>query len=256
MFKKISLLLCFAVLLSLVFVLPAAAQEGELRLRLNRDFGYSAGGDIQGTFSLQASGPDDLQRVVYYIDDEVLGETTAPPWRLRFVTDNFPNGRHILYAIGYTASGAELRSNEFTPNFVPAGEGAAAALRILVPIVALIAGVALLSAFLPVITGRKAHPVAPGEERRYGAAGGAICPRCQRPFPLNFFDINAAPFHKLSRCPHCGRFGLVRRRSLPELRAAEAAELEQLGGTGQFEPELTEEEKLRRDLERSRYLDM
>ena len=57
-------------------------------------------------------------------------------------------------------------------------------------------------------------------------------------------------FNKLDRCPYCGRWGFLRRRSLEELRAAEAAELDGVQG---FEPEISEEEKLRKELDDSRY---
>ena len=62
-----------------------------LQLSLSRNFGYSSGtGEIQGTFSMKAAGPADLQRVVFYVDDQVIGEATAPPFSLRFVTDSYP----------------------------------------------------------------------------------------------------------------------------------------------------------------------
>ena len=57
--------------LTILQPIPAQAQnnEDELLLSLSRDFGYSSGtGRIQGTFSMKASGPEDLERVVFYID--------------------------------------------------------------------------------------------------------------------------------------------------------------------------------------------
>ena len=54
-----------------LFILPflaspthAQTEDERLSLRLSRDFGYSSGGgDIQGTFSMKVSGPEDLERV-------------------------------------------------------------------------------------------------------------------------------------------------------------------------------------------------
>ena len=56
---------------SLLFSTPALAQEKDpgISLKLNRDFGYGGfGGEIQGTFSLNASGPDELVEIQFFID--------------------------------------------------------------------------------------------------------------------------------------------------------------------------------------------
>jgi hypothetical protein len=68
---------------------------------------------------------------------------------------------------------------------------------------------------------------------------------------LKALSINISPFHKLERCPYCGKWAAVRRKSLDELRAAEREELKQAAGTLEFG--LSEEEKLRRELENTRY---
>jgi len=33
------------------------------------------------------------------MDDQVLGEVTAAPWQLRFLTDNFAPGSHTMVAV-------------------------------------------------------------------------------------------------------------------------------------------------------------
>jgi hypothetical protein len=80
-------------------------------LRLSRTFGYSSGtGDIQGTFTIGVSGPENLTRVIFYIDDEVMGEVVESPFVLRFRTGDYTLGVHTLKAVGYTSAGAELQS--------------------------------------------------------------------------------------------------------------------------------------------------
>ncbi|NOX60535.1 MAG: hypothetical protein GXP42_01080, partial [Chloroflexi bacterium] len=70
-------------------------------LSLRRDWGYGGfAGDIQGTFTMKVEGPDDLVSVDFYIDDQLIGTDTEPPWRLRFVTDDYPLGVHELRAVG------------------------------------------------------------------------------------------------------------------------------------------------------------
>jgi DNA-directed RNA polymerase subunit RPC12/RpoP len=237
----------------LLFVSPALAQtDPGLQLGLSRDFGYGGfGNDIQGLFSMRASGPDDLQRVAFFIDQASIGKDTEAPFRIQFNTDNFPLGIHTLYAVGYTASGQELRSNEIVVDFVSAGEGWNAGMRIVIPLLAVVFGFIVLSYGLTYFAGRNKPAPAPGEARHYGLPGGAICPRCQRPFPLNWMSLNMG-LHKLDRCPYCGRWGLVRPRSINELRQAEAAELIAAQQANQVNPQ-NSEDQLKKDLDNSRF---
>ncbi|MEW5869378.1 MAG: Ig-like domain-containing protein [Chloroflexota bacterium] len=240
----------------LILAQPAAAQqESELALRLSRDFGYSSGtGRIQGTFSMKVTGPEDLTRVVFYIDEQTLGETTQAPFQLRFTTDSYPTGMHSLYAVGFTASGSELRSNVIRAEFVSAEEGWQEGLRIATPILVITFGVVVLSFVFSFISiGKRKNPL-PGAQRKYGLAGGAICPKCSRPFSLNFMAPNLL-VGKFDRCPFCGKWGMMRSRPLSELRAAEAAEL-QASQDSSPRPAASQEDKLRKELDDSRYQDL
>ncbi len=248
-------------ILTVLFVLflaatPALAQEGEgLQLRLRRNFGYSSGSQIQGTFTISASGPEDLERVVFLLDGEPIGEASEAPFSLGFTTDIYPLGEHTLSAVGYTRGGQELRSIELNRTFVSAEAGWQAAMRIVGPLLGITLAGMVIGIVIPFLVGRgKKEEVPLGAERKYGAAGGAICPRCERPFPLRILSMNLSPVHRVDRCPHCGKLGVMRRRSLNELRAAERRELEQARASGQVEVE-SEEDRLRRELERSRYQD-
>lgn len=253
--------ICFILLLVMAFsISSASAQEQddrELSLRMSKTFGYSSGftySKIQGVFTISATGPEDLSRVVFYVDDTVIAEDTDTPFEARFTTDDYELGQHSIHAVGYTEGGRELTSNQFTSEFVTSSQGWESALRILVPVLVIALGVTVVGAILPLLSRRKGVEVAPGAEQNYGAAGGAICPRCERPFPLHFLAPNLGPTLKLQACPHCGRFGVVRRRTLETLRAAEAAERKR--ARPDIKPAESEEERLRRELERTRYEDL
>jgi hypothetical protein len=244
-----------SLLLALLIISPARGQdEDELILRLNRDFGYGGmGNDIQGFFSMEIRNPPvDLARVEFTIDGQLLAEDTEAPFKIQFSTDSYALGEHILSAVGYTANGDALHSNDFSMKFVSAEAGWQAALKIIGPILALLLGVILLTFITPYLFGRKQGSIPPGAPRNYGIKGGAICPRCSRPFALRVLSLNLGPFHKLDRCPHCGKWAIQRRRSLDELRAAEAAEID---SGGEYIPEVSAADKLRKDLEDSRYQD-
>jgi hypothetical protein len=200
-----------------------------LILKLARNFGYSSGGgDIQGNFTVSASGPENLTRVVFLVDGETMGEDTQAPFELKFSTGSYPPGEHTLSAIGYTASGEEIKSNEQRRLFLSAEEARQKTGAFILPLVVVILGVMLLSFLFPVLLGRgKKSQVPLGAQRNYGILGGAICPKCGRPFGVHVWGLNMV-VGKLDRCPHCGKWSVVQRASPQALRAAEAAELEDL----------------------------
>ena len=244
-------------LTGVVWVMPVQAQgESELILTLSRDFGYSSGtGRIQGAFSMKVSGADNLQRVVFLIDGQPIGEDSQAPFSIQFRTGDYSLGVHTLSAVGYTSDGRELLSNEARREFVSPDEGMQTAMRIAIPIIGVSFGVILLSALLPVILGRRKGTGIPlGSPRSYGMLGGTICPKCRRPFSIHIWGINLLA-GKLDRCPYCGRWSLVRHVSLEALKAAEAAELE-MAKEGESDLSRSPEEALRKDLDDSRYLDL
>ena len=252
--KKINVALLIAATLSLFVLTIVFAQTEELTISFSRDFGYSSGtGDIQGTFSMKVSGPDDLVRVEFYIDETKIGEDSEAPFKLQFITDNHPLGLHEMYAIGYAADGHEYRSRVVTATFVSADEGWQAAGKIAIPLITVVFGAILLSVVVPMLIGRGKREELPlGAERKYGLRGGGICPKCIRPFALPLFSMNLG-FSKLARCPYCGKMSMVRVQPLVKLRQAEQAELEQAEGQV---PEISDEETLKKELDDSKYQGM
>lgn len=226
--------------------------EPELILSLRRDFGYGGFGEIQGTFRLTVSGPENLARVAFLLDDQILGEATEAPWQLRFHTDNFSPGSHTLAARGYTEGGDELYSNEIHTRFLSSQEAGQATTRLIVILLGGILGLMAISALISTLLFRRKGSSTPsGAARHYGLAGGAVCSRCGRPFARHLSAPNMV-LGKLERCPYCGKWGILRAASRAELAAAEAAELQQSAASGQAAV-LPEDDRLRRDLEDSRY---
>ncbi len=252
--KVFSILFIISVLTALTTSIALAQSTPELQLSMSRDFGYSGfGNDIQGLFTLKIKNPPaDLARVEFYIDSTLMGEDTTAPFNLQFNTDSYPNEAHTLSAVGYTSSGTELKSNQIQSQFVPAGTGIQSVTKFLLPLLGVIVLIALISIFLPIILSRGKLASTPlGTERKYGIGGGAICPKCNRPFPLRLWWLNLGG-SKIDRCPYCGKWSMVRPRSISELRNAEAAELTQLQTAASVTGE-TESDKLKRELDESRY---
>jgi hypothetical protein len=251
--RLLPLLFAFWVAVSLPGL--AQAQNEGLSLRISKVIGFNNFGNtqIQGTFSLQASGPDNLAKVTFFIDGNPMGEATQSPFKINFNTGSYDLGTHTINALGTTNDGQELKSNELQVNFVSPQASSTTMLKIIIPILLIVGAAALLSAVFPwLLRGGKNEELPLGAQRKYGVSGGTICPRCKRPYAMHAFGLNLG-IGKLDRCPYCGKWARVGRKSQDELRAAEAAELLQAQNAGGV-PEETEEEKLRKEIDKSRYL--
>jgi hypothetical protein len=240
--SKVHLLALF--LLLVTFASPARAQAA-LTLDLDRNFGFAWGDQIQGSFTLRAKGPADLVRVVFLIDGQILGEASQAPFEVPLHTGDFPLGSHTLTAQGETASGSRLNSEPLVADFVSAEVGPQFVLRMIGPLLALLALGVAVAAVGPMLIGRGTFHLG-----QYGAAGGAVCPRCHLPFGRHLLSPNLM-FGKLERCPHCGRIGVVPRASPQALEAAEARWAEKAPVPSAALPD----EQLRRQIEDSRYED-
>jgi hypothetical protein len=247
--NKIKIALILTIICTLMVDIGVLAQNEYLTLKLSRDWGYGGlNGDIEGLFSMRVSGSEDLAKVVFYIDRAKIGELTQPPFNFQFNTENYPLGHHQIVAIGFFTSGQEIGSNTIDANFVPKQS----MLKFILPVVVVIFAAILLSTLAPLIASRgKLASLPLGAERHYGIRGGAICPKCQRPFILPLFSINLG-FTRAAICPYCGKMSLVRTESINKLRLAERAELEEVDIMEPISGQ-TNEEKLRRELEDSKY---
>ena len=127
----------------------ALAQTGEFTISLHRGVGYSLGSQVQGTFELRADGSAELGSVAYFIDGVKLGESSEPPFAVRFSTEDYTLGPHELRAEALTGDGREIRSNALLVEFVPQRAALTALRRVIVPgglvLVAAAASMLLLS---------------------------------------------------------------------------------------------------------------
>jgi DNA-directed RNA polymerase subunit RPC12/RpoP len=252
--KAFSIIFILCLLASVTAGLAFAQSTDQLQLGLSRDFGYGGfGNDIQGLFSAKISNPPaNLTRVEFYIDTTSMGEDTSPPFSLQFNTDSYPLGEHTISAVGYIYDGKTINSNKIVAQFVPASAGTQTILKVVIPILGLVILLMLVSVALPLILNKGKLSSQPlGTPRKYGIGGGAVCPKCGRPFPLRLWWMHIG-FSKIDRCPYCGKWSLLKTSSISELRQAEAAERSQ-NQTGPSVAGETEAEKLKKELDDSRY---
>ena len=239
------ILLIIAVLILCMLPVSAQAQSEDLDLRLTRDFGYGAGSQIQGKFSLRVDGPTDIVQVDFIIDGEVVHTITEAPFRYRFSTDDFPPGVHTMTAVGYLMDRTEVKGPEFVRQFLSADDAKSSTMKIIVPLLVIVGVATLVGALAPALMMR-GKEFKPGN---YGAAGGAVCPRCTFPYSRSVFAPNLL-VGKLQRCPHCGKWAIVARASQQNLDEAENRWYRE--GTSSVEAP-SDDEKMRQLLDDSRY---
>jgi DNA-directed RNA polymerase subunit RPC12/RpoP len=249
--RRVGLWFTLATLCAFLVGGVALAQGNALKLHVAKTWGYAWGDEMQGLFTLTASGPPDLAQVAFLLDGETLAEADSAPFTAQINTDTYTLGAHTLGATGLTADGRLVHAPELRVTFVAADRGMQMALRIAGPILALAIGFAVITAVLSVTDRRRA---AAGDRPSYGRWGGAICPQCRRPFALRWFGINVFT-HRYERCPYCGKWSLVKPASSAALRAAEDAVFgSATDGAGSAGAE-DAEAALRRALDDSRYID-
>lgn len=235
------------VFILLLVVVPVNAQE-TISLRLNRDFGFGMGSNIQGTFSFRVSGPDNLERVEFLIDGEIIGEDDTAPFRLQFRTESYALGVHTMSAVGYTSDGRNLQSNAIQHQFVSGGSANRVVLWLIIPILVLALGGWLFSSWIA-NRGRTNKD----QSAITGPFGGTICPKCGRPFAMHIWGLNVG-LGKYDRCPHCGKWSLVRRVHPDVLHSTAAALAEKEGETAVTPPSSTnDEDAFRQQLDDSRF---
>lgn len=243
--KTVAKLAVSILLICLIIPLSVFAQdEPALELRLSRDNGYGLGSQMQGSFSYRVSGPDNLLRVEYLMDGEVIGESTSEPFRYRFVTDNFELGLHEMSAVGYTDNGQRLESNVIRGQFV-SPQVSSRLIYVVLGILAVSLGARFL--FFRNSSGTT--------KKGYGAFGGSVCSNCGRPFARHWWALNLIAT-RFDRCPHCGKWQGTRPATAEQLAEAEEFEASLSGVPDRPESEADAQEKLRKQLEDSRFEDM
>ncbi|MCW5875317.1 MAG: hypothetical protein KIS85_00415 [Anaerolineales bacterium] len=242
--RRIALLLILAAALLAPGSALAQSDSETLTLRMSRDFGYSGfDNTIEGLYSLHAAGPENLVRVEFYIDGQLIASVEEPPFRHQFSTSTYQPGARVFSARGFTSDGGQLESNQLTRVLITDEESNQMLFRILGPILGISLVIILGMGLISMRASRKPF------DGKYSMLGGAVCPNCQLPFALNLMAPRLL-LRRWQRCPHCGKWVVVGRASQPDLAAAEARwRGESAAAASATDPE----ERKRRQIDDSRY---
>lgn len=230
-------LLLVLVISQAVAVQGQEANEELLSIRFRRNFGYGLGSQMQGKFTIRVEGPQDVARVEFLLDGNVIGEDSEAPFSLAVDTADYPEGIHRFSAVGYKANGDQVGSETISRQFV----STSVVTIVVIAIVVLVILFRIASYFLARRSGSK--------QAGYGFLGGAVCSNCGRPFGIHWWSLRLG-VGRFDRCPHCGKWKMVRRASPEALAAAEAMDRP---GESTAQGGENDEEAFRRRLEESRY---
>jgi len=219
----------FAVMLVLtllgVAALPVRAQSEGYSIHLARNFGYGGGVNIRGTFTISLTGDEtQVQKVNFLMDGSSMAVIETAPFKFQFQTDDYGFGTHLLTAEYTLTDGTTALTPSLQYNFVTPEDEQKQVTTILVGIGGTV-GVTLLIVALvqgAMLKGKRST-LEPGEPRNYGMLGGAVCPKCGRPFTRHLWGLKLV-VGRLDRCDNCGKWVMTHRASAEALAAAEAAE--------------------------------
>jgi len=213
--KLVSLIIIF----SLFLTGKGFAQDSlpGLQLTLIRNFGYGGFGRIQGNFTLRIDDPnEELVRIEFYLDDELISTVNQEPYQFKFHTNTFSEGNHTLSAVGFFEDGTRVESNRISKVFLSSDQARSETQQLIIPILLFTAALTVLGLGLSILVSRKkAYQIG-----KYGTAGGAVCPRCDLPFSRSILAPNLL-VGKLVRCPHCGKISILPRANQAQLLEAE-----------------------------------
>jgi uncharacterized C2H2 Zn-finger protein len=193
-----------------------------ISLSLTRTNGYSWGNDINGHFSLSAHVSSDVVRVEFYLDDALQFTATGSSFSWAFDTNDYPLGQHNITAVAYDSAGQQASSSVLSKNFV---EMPVSFYFILI----LVVGVAVVISVVAVFYARK-------------KSGFTKCPNCGYVFRRQYGWIHLGTVYR-NICPKCGKGFWAKSYDGPIDNNEESSSRDTL----------SEEERLKRDIEDSKY---
>jgi hypothetical protein len=256
MARKIFFSTLFVFILLAGWILPVQAQQAEYSLNVHRNFGYSSGSQIRGSFNLDIVGPQTIKSVTYLLDGSVISQVTSSPFGLTIQTSDYALGWHDLSAVVETQDGRKVTTASRRFEFASPEQETSGTLAIVGPILGVVLLVfVLVIGFQMLATRNKPKSSLPlGESRSYGIRGGSVCPHCHRAVSLHWWAMNIGLGAKFDRCDFCGKWSILKALSSKELAAAEAAELQMAQPTPAVATK-SEKNALDELIEKSRYTD-
>lgn len=227
MAKSIQPMQAFSILLALLVCSLLVAQvwaHPTVGLSINKIEGYNLGSDINGQFTVDAKVSSDVVRVEFYLNGTLQQTDTSSPFSWTFNTNNYPLGQANITAVAYDSTGQQATA-VLSQNFVKTPTWS-----IILPILVAVFSVIGVISYVWYV-------------RRNSKSKLVKCPNCGYVYtPASISLVHIGP-SKLRKCPKCGKmfFGENLEKTSKEEETPPASDT------------LTEDERLRRDIDESKY---
>ncbi len=217
--KTVLALLVIGLCASCLAAVASAAPT--ISISLTRTNGYGLGNDISGHFTAKADVSSDVVKVEFYIDDSLQYTSNGPSFTWSFTTETYPLGQHKITAIAYNSAGENQTSQILSKNFVE------------VPITFyLIIGLVVTTAIII---------VAVSIFFRHRQSGYTKCPQCGYVFGRHYSLVHLGNSER-TKCPRCGKSFWAKNYVGPKDNQEHTTS-----------EQLSEQERLHRDIEDSKY---
>ena len=107
----------FAILISFSLLVAPTTAQNAITIGLTRNIGIGLGGLIQGTFTLTASGSEDIQNLTVYFNGEEVYFSEGYSLSWQFNTGDYPSGTTNITVIGLDDLGIEY-TGTYTVTFL------------------------------------------------------------------------------------------------------------------------------------------
>jgi hypothetical protein len=219
----------FALIFLMFFVgcsfFALVAAQPAISLSISKNNGYNLGSDINGQFVVNAQVSSNVVRVEFYLNGTLQYNDTSAPFSWSFNTNNYPLGRAEITAVAYDSSGQQ-KTAALEQNFVETPVFFSTILPVIVIAVAIIAVGSS-------VWYRTRHPTSKLVK----------CPSCGNIYSPSSISLVRIGPSRLRKCPKCGKTffgGNLKDSPKPEEKSSAS-------------DTLTEEERLKRDIEDSKY---
>jgi hypothetical protein len=98
--------LCIFIIVSAVMLACSLTVQANPSISLSfyKNNGYGLGNDMNGYFTLNAAVSQDVTRVEFYIDNQLVENDTSAPFSWPFNTEDYALGSHTMKAVAFDAS--------------------------------------------------------------------------------------------------------------------------------------------------------
>jgi hypothetical protein len=140
--KKTSVIFLLIFVVTAMFGLMVAQAAPTISLSFYKNNGYGLGNDIGGQFTANAAVSQDVVRVEFYLDGQLVQNDTDKPFSWAFNTGDYSLGEHTIEVVAYDGAN-QTATVSATRNFTSYSSDSVLIIIVAVVIVVVVVGLAV-----------------------------------------------------------------------------------------------------------------